>query len=138
MTVVGRSRDPGHRSESRSEKESSMSEQSNTMLTLAGLAGVVYLGHRWLTDKRGDEAETVVEGKPLDEPVSSPSHVEAKGRDGYLSRRFDTIFGSQGRGLPIAYLRALASRESDMKPDLATGQAWGLLQVEPIVLNDYN
>ncbi len=123
-----------------------MSEQSNTILTVAGLAGVVYLGHRWLTEgkrKQDDEPDDdppVASGmtKSLDEPVSSPSQVDTGNGSGYVSRQYDGVFANQGGGLPIAYLRALASKESDMRADLTDGPAWGLLQVEPIVLADYN
>jgi len=120
-----------------------MSEQTNTMLTIAGLAGVVYLGHRWLSDKgkRDDDPDDdppAAATRPLDEPVSSPSQVDNSNGSGRVSRKYDSTFATQGGGLPISYLRALASCESDMRADLTDGPAWGLLQVEPIVLSDYN
>ncbi|MCA9678211.1 MAG: lytic transglycosylase domain-containing protein [Kofleriaceae bacterium] len=126
-----------------------MSEQGNTMLTLAGLAGVVYFGHRWLTDSErkrpGGEADAdpvepvaAVASAPVAEPVSKPSQVEGANGRGHVSRRFDAVFATHGRGIPLPYLRALAARESDLRPDLTTGPAWGLLQVEPVVLADYN
>jgi soluble lytic murein transglycosylase-like protein len=42
---------------------------------------------------------------------------------------FDEIFDAEGNGLPVAFLRALAKRESNNNPSEATGPAWGLLQV---------
>lgn len=43
--------------------------------------------------------------------------------------RFDKIFAEEGSGIPLAYLRALAYRESRNNPLDAKGPAWGLLQV---------
>jgi len=43
--------------------------------------------------------------------------------------QFDQIFEEEGRGIPLAFLRALARRESSNNPAQATGPAWGLLQV---------
>lgn len=53
-------------------------------------------------------------------------------------RRFDALFAKRGRGLPVAYLRALAKRESNLNPREQTGAAWGLLQVTEIVRRDFN
>lgn len=44
-------------------------------------------------------------------------------------QRFDKIFAEEGSGIPLAFLRALAFRESRNNPLQATGPAWGLLQV---------
>jgi len=43
--------------------------------------------------------------------------------------RFDKIFAEEGGGIPLAFLRALAFRESRNNPLDAKGPAWGLLQV---------
>ncbi len=43
--------------------------------------------------------------------------------------QFDQIFEEEGRGIPLAFLRALARRESSNNPAQQTGPAWGLLQV---------
>jgi len=43
--------------------------------------------------------------------------------------KFDKIFAEEGGGIPLAYLRALAFRESRNNPLDAKGPAWGLLQV---------
>jgi len=43
--------------------------------------------------------------------------------------KFDKIFAEEGKGLPLAFLRALAWRESKNNPLEASGPAWGLLQV---------
>lgn len=58
-----------------------------------------------------------------------------------ITTKYDTIFSKYGNGLPVPYLRALASRESDMNPlsgKGTTSAAKGLLQVIPVVLKDYN
>jgi len=44
-------------------------------------------------------------------------------------QRFDKIFAEEGGGIPLAFLRALAFRESRNNPLQASGPAWGLLQV---------
>jgi hypothetical protein len=53
-------------------------------------------------------------------------------------RTYDDVFAGSGRGLPVPYLRALALHESDMRPRLADGPAWGLLQVIEVVREDFN
>jgi hypothetical protein len=53
-------------------------------------------------------------------------------------RTYDDVFANHGRGIPVAYLRALALHESDMRPRLSDGPAWGLLQVIEVVREDYN
>ncbi|MGH2907575.1 MAG: hypothetical protein ACRDKI_12515 [Solirubrobacterales bacterium] len=53
-------------------------------------------------------------------------------------RTYDEVFDRYGRGLPVAYLRALALHESDMRPRLADGPSWGLLQVIEVVREDFN
>jgi soluble lytic murein transglycosylase-like protein len=55
-----------------------------------------------------------------------------------ISRRFDALFERYGRGLPVAYLRSLAKRESNLNPADQSGPAWGLLQVIEVVRLDYN
>jgi hypothetical protein len=65
--------------------------------------------------------------------VSAPSQVEAA-----LPRDFDPIFVSQGQKLPLAYLRALASAESSMNPDLAESPSWGLMQIDEVTRHAYN
>jgi len=42
---------------------------------------------------------------------------------------YDEIFAEEGRGLPVAFLRALAIRESQLNPNDRQGPAWGLMQV---------
>jgi soluble lytic murein transglycosylase-like protein len=54
------------------------------------------------------------------------------------ARRWDDVFARYGGGLPVAYLRALAIRESDLNPADRSGPAWGLLQVAEVVRRDYN
>lgn len=53
-------------------------------------------------------------------------------------RTYDDVFTNRGRGLPAPYLRALALHESDMRPRLADGPAWGLMQVIEVVREDFN
>lgn len=43
--------------------------------------------------------------------------------------QFDKIFAQEGSGIPLAFLRALAFRESRNNPLESQGPAWGLLQV---------
>ncbi|MBE7448593.1 MAG: transglycosylase SLT domain-containing protein [Kofleriaceae bacterium] len=51
-----------------------------------------------------------------------------------LTRRFDALFLRHGRGIPVAYLRALADAESGLNPD----DRLGLINVVPKTLDDYN
>jgi len=56
---------------------------------------------------------------------------------------YDDIFRTEGHGIPVPFLCALARRESNNNPSEATGPAWGLLQVgidsrAGNVLKEYN
>lgn len=55
-----------------------------------------------------------------------------------LSKKFDELFARFGGRIPVAYLRALAQRESSTNPEEASGPAWGLLQVVEVVRRDFN
>lgn len=56
-----------------------------------------------------------------------------------LSQRFDPLFSKYGGNIPVAFLRALAERESGMNPSSGGGSYWGLLQVGyKNVLPDFN
>lgn len=59
-----------------------------------------------------------------------------------LTTQYDPLFARHQGRLPVAFLRALAERESSMRPDLAmpggAGAARGLLQVVGVVRDDYN
>lgn len=55
-----------------------------------------------------------------------------------LSTAYDPIFARYAGALPVAFLRALGQRESDLNPRLTTGSAAGLLQVMPDELVAYN
>jgi len=59
-----------------------------------------------------------------------------------LTTQYDSIFRRFAGRLPVAYLRALAQRESGLRPDLAmagsSSAARGLLQVVGVVREDYN
>src|SRR5688572_1417210 len=73
-------------------------------------------------------------GAPAADAAKRPAHP-----GGGVSRKFDPLFKQHSRGLPVAYLRALAKRESDMNPRLAEPKSgWGLLQVIEEVRRDYN
>ena len=57
-----------------------------------------------------------------------------------LSTQFDPIFRQHGDGIPVAFLRALAQRESGMNPRANAGQAaaQGLLQIVGVARDGYN
>ena len=55
-----------------------------------------------------------------------------------LPRRFDAVFDRYRGEIPIEYLRALVDRESNFEPKQRTGSAIGLMQIIPVVLDDYN
>lgn len=55
-----------------------------------------------------------------------------------ISTIHDPIFRKYAGRLPVAYLRALGKRESNLNPRSADGSAWGLLQVIPAVLDSHN
>jgi hypothetical protein len=59
-------------------------------------------------------------------------------RDPPVARTFDRLFIQHARGIPIAFLRALAYGESRLNPRADNGHAVGLLQVEHVVRLDYN
>ena len=75
-------------------------------------------------------------------PVSSPDQVAAPSPQprGSLPRTFDPLFEKYRAGIPIEFLRALAMRESGMKPTIKGkgGAAWGLLQITEAVRGDFN
>ncbi len=78
---------------------------------------------------------------PLDAaPVSSPAQVDAPTQPppGALPRTFDPLFERFRGGIPIELLRALAMRESGMKPTIKGRAAWGLLQITEVVRVDFN
>ena len=54
------------------------------------------------------------------------------------TRRFDPVFARYRGAIPIEYLRALVERESSGDPLARTGSAYGLMQIVPVVLDDYN
>lgn len=76
---------------------------------------------------------------PSPGPISpSPPGASGKSATSARVRRFDAIFERYRGAVPLAYLRALVERESDGRPDVRTGTAVGLMQVVPVVLDDYN
>ncbi|MBE7451472.1 MAG: transglycosylase SLT domain-containing protein [Kofleriaceae bacterium] len=76
-------------------------------------------------------------------PVTSPDQVPTAASappPGSLPRTFDPLFEKYRRDVPIEFLRALAMRESGMKPNAKGkgGAAWGLLQITEDVRGDFN
>ena len=115
-----------------------MSDSTNSLLTAAGVAGALYLGHRWLTRKEPETPAPAVDPEPetaTDKaaPVSPPSQVDTP-----ITRDFDAVFVTHGARIPAAYLRALAARESDMNPNRTSGPSWGLLGIDDVTRNAYN
>lgn len=55
-----------------------------------------------------------------------------------LPTTFDPIFNAYRKRIPLNYMRALTKRESNFNPNESNDPAWGLMQVVPIVRNDYN
>jgi soluble lytic murein transglycosylase-like protein len=53
-------------------------------------------------------------------------------------RQFDGIFDAYRGEIPVEYMRALAMKESGMRPDAQSGPAWGLMQIVEVVRRDYN
>jgi hypothetical protein len=107
------------------------------LLLAGGVAG--YAVSRWLASRRqtgaGDSKAPASSTPDVATPPAPPATRPAASR---LSRLFDPIFHRYRGDIPIEYLRALASRESDMNPAERTGPAWGLMQVIEEVRRDYN
>jgi hypothetical protein len=72
---------------------------------------------------------------PAPVPSSTPA---ASTPSGAVSRKFDALFQRYGAGLPIDFLRSLASRESGLNPAERSGPAWGLMQIVEVVRQDFN
>jgi hypothetical protein len=64
----------------------------------------------------------------------TPPAPPSREKTGGLTRRFDVLFARHGRGIPVAYLRALAQAESGMNPH----DRLGLINVVPKALAGYN
>lgn len=71
-------------------------------------------------------------------PIIAPMPADLRAAPKPVSRKYDEIFRKYGHGLPVPYLRALAKRESNLNAREQVDPAWGLLQVIPIVLSEYN
>ncbi|MGN6105496.1 MAG: transglycosylase SLT domain-containing protein [Kofleriaceae bacterium] len=71
-------------------------------------------------------------------PITMPSQTADPSTSSPLTRRFDPVFERYRGALPIEYLRALVERESSGQPAARTGSAIGLMQIIPVVLDDYN
>ncbi len=79
----------------------------------------------------GNAAAAATRTGPTPTPAERPAPDK---QPAGLTRRFDDLFRLHGRGIPVAYLRALAQAESGMNPD----DRLGLINVVPIALADYN
>ena len=106
---------------------------TTALLAGGGIAG--YLGGQWIRDRwppRGDKPANCAHlaSTPTGQPPAKDSRS--------ISRRFDPIFERHRGSIPLAYLRALAWRESAMNAKEASGPAWGLMQVVEAVRLDYN
>jgi len=66
-------------------------------------------------------------------PPRAPVSISSR-----LPRRFDAVFDRYRGSIPIEYLRALVSRESSFSPLARAGSAIGLMQITPVVREDYN
>lgn len=82
-----------------------------------------------------DSRSTPPPSEPPAPPSSPPSKVKLLPA---VSRRYDAVFRPHAGVLPVAFLRALAQRESSMNANEQTGPAWGLLQVVEVVRRDFN
>jgi hypothetical protein len=120
-----------------------MSENTNLLLIAALGAGGLWLFHDREKHKRAAKEvreELGIAAAPPVRPVSMPAaRPEARAQRIKLApRSYDALFAEYGNGIPVAYLRALAWRESGMSPRDTKGPAWGLMQVIEIVRKDYN
>jgi hypothetical protein len=128
-----------------------MSREAGMLLGLGSIAGAYYLT-RSIVRSETARIRTELEVHAPPEPASGPpveiparflaigpkTEPRPKRPTKAVSRRFDSMFAEHGRGLPVAYLRALAKRESNMDPFDTVDPAWGLLQVIEVVRLDYN
>jgi len=55
-----------------------------------------------------------------------------------LPTTYDPLFRRYGDRVPVAFLRALAQRESSFNPNESQDPAWGLMQIVPTVRTEYN
>lgn len=120
-----------------------MSENTNLLLIAALGAGGLWLFHDREKHKRAAKDVREELGLAASVPVrrvSNPApRPEARAdRIKLAPRSYDALFAEYGNGIPVAYLRALAWRESSMSPRETRGPAWGLMQVIEVVRKDYN
>lgn len=122
-----------------------MSESKSNMttwLSALGVGGLVwYLIDR--TEKARGGADPRHDERAFDDaPPSPPKRTvpppSRKDLARVAPRTYDATFAMHGRGIPVAYLRALAMRESDLNPRQITGDAVGLLQVIDVVRRGFN
>lgn len=137
------------------------------LMTLGGVGGYLWLDHKLRLEKKVNADLTTLlmqlaaiqpPGAPLPKlSLGRPAEVQALPaaaasaspprnatsmarlpRIELAPRTYDDVFAGSGRALPVPYLRALALHESDMRPRLADGPAWGLMQVIEVVREDFN
>ncbi len=73
--------------------------------------------------------------------VAGDAHAIAEVGNMSVSRKYDAIFEKHRGQLPLAFVRSLAKKESNLNPESwrgKAGSARGILQVIPTVLDGYN
>jgi hypothetical protein len=135
---------------------------------LLGGGALAFLGARWIRERLGRLADRIARkpwpplpvaaaspiaappsepapatapapvAAPQDPTASSPEAPAASTPSGAVPRTFDALFQRYAGGLPVDFLRALASRESGLKPGERSGPAWGLMQIVEVVRQDFN
>lgn len=76
--------------------------------------------------------------KPIEQSRPATPTPSASFATSSRVRQFDPVFERYRGNLPIEYLRALVERESNGQPSVRAGSAIGLMQIVPVVLDDYN
>ncbi|MEO8553995.1 MAG: transglycosylase SLT domain-containing protein [Kofleriaceae bacterium] len=70
-------------------------------------------------------------------PSSAPNPRPSRATSSRV-RRFDAVFERYRGSIPLEYVRALVDRESNGHSSVRAGSAIGLMQIVPVVLDDYN
>lgn len=121
------------------------SDQLLTGALLAGAGVVGYFGARWLLSPHAPATRPTTAPPPRESstPLAPVQHATASApaaapSSSALPRTFDEVFNRHRGQIPIEYLRALAMRESGMKPREHAGPGWGLFQITEPVRADFN
>ncbi len=121
-------------------------DATDALLAGLGVGGFLWFNHKLTTERRARiDAEVQLDcARTCATRVTKPANGLPATRPSFADppriapRTFDQVFAAYGHGIPVPYLRALALRESNLNPRLASGPAWGLLQVIEVVRQDYN